>query len=207
MHILNKVPHAVIARSALFLCFFAALSAHATSMTLPYSFTAGGPISASQMMGNFASITSALSSTVSSPWVASSSNIYFNAGAVGIGSSAPANALDVSGNVAVSGKITAGNVGFKIITLSGQHGSTVNSWTTYNLPSGVTLSNVISMTGITNYWTGASNVRFSAFDTRDPCGYWNFYLSTNAPQVQVNIGSGATGLVNQTFTITFIVAA
>ena len=112
MHILNKVPHAVIARSALFLCFFAALSAHATSMTLPYSFTAGGPISASQMMGNFASITSALSSTVSSPWVASSSNIYFNAGSVGIGSSAPTHALDVGGSMAVNGYIKSNNIWF-----------------------------------------------------------------------------------------------
>ncbi len=74
-------------------------SGYATPITLPYSFTAGSPISASQMMGNFASITSALSSTVSSPWVTSSSNIYFNAGSVGIGSSAPAYALDVSGSV------------------------------------------------------------------------------------------------------------
>ena len=86
MNILNKVPRATaIMRSAILLCFFFAFSAHATSITLPYSFTAGGPISASQMMGNFTSITSALSSTVSSPWVASSSNIYYNAGSVGIG--------------------------------------------------------------------------------------------------------------------------
>ncbi len=87
-----------ITRSGILLCFFA-FSAYATSITLPYSFTAGSSISASQMMGNFLSITSALSSTVSSPWVASSSNIYFNAGSVGIGSSAPTHALDVNGTI------------------------------------------------------------------------------------------------------------
>ena len=101
MYIMNKVS----TRGAAFLCFFAAFSAHGTSVTLPYSFTAGSPISASQMMGNFSSITSALSSTVSSPWVASSSNIYFNTGSVGIGSSAPAYALDVNGGVRVSGNV------------------------------------------------------------------------------------------------------
>ena len=104
MHILNKL--CAITRSEIFLCFFFMLSAHATSVTLPYTFTAGSPISASQMMGNFASITSAMSSTVSSPWMTSSSNIYFNTGSVGIGSSAPTHALDVTGSMSVSGAMT-----------------------------------------------------------------------------------------------------
>ena len=100
----NKVYHVyrAIICCTILLCFCFMFSAHATSVTLPYSFTAGSPISASQMMGNFSSIASALSSTVSSPWVASSSNIYFNTGSVGIGSSAPAHALDVNGSVVVS---------------------------------------------------------------------------------------------------------
>ena len=111
MHILNKSRHMAILHTVRVLYFFAAFSAHATSVTLPYSFTAGSPISASQMMGNFTSITSALSSTVSSQWVTSSSNLYFNTGAVGIGSVAPARALDVVGSAAVSGTLAAGTVG------------------------------------------------------------------------------------------------
>ncbi len=112
MNIINGVRHvyAVIARSAILLCSFFMFSVHATSITLPYSFTAGGPISASQMMGNFTSITSAISNTVSSPWVASSSNIYFNTGSVGIGSSSPAYALDVSGSVNTTGGLYRGGV-------------------------------------------------------------------------------------------------
>ncbi len=109
INILNKVLHtpAKIC-NAVTLFFFFMLSAHATSVTLPYSFTAGSPISASQMMSNFASITSALSSTVSSPWVVSSSNIYFNTGSVGIGSSAPTRTLDVNGSMNVSGNVGIG---------------------------------------------------------------------------------------------------
>ena len=102
MNILDKMLYLYVATIRRWLCSFFIFSAHATSITLPYNFTAGSPISASQMMGNFASITSAISSTVSSPWVASSSNFYYNAGAVGIGSSAPTRALDVSGSVSVS---------------------------------------------------------------------------------------------------------
>ena len=109
-NILTKAyTRAAIPRYATFLCFFA-LSAHATSITLPYSFTAGSPISASQMMGNFSSITSALSSTTSSPWVPSSSNIYFNTGSVGIGSSTPTHTLEVSGSVAVNGALTSNSI-------------------------------------------------------------------------------------------------
>ena len=44
----------------------------------------------------------------------SSSNIYFNAGSVGIGSSAPAYALDVNGSVRVSGVVSTGAVSFLV---------------------------------------------------------------------------------------------
>ncbi len=100
---LSKTQHIAILYNAIVLCFVSSFAAHATSVTLPYTFTAGSPISASQMMGNFSSITSVLSSTVSSPWVASSSNIYFATGSVGIGSSVPTYTLDVNGSVGVNG--------------------------------------------------------------------------------------------------------
>ena len=128
-----KMLYRAIARSAM-LCFLSVFSAHATSVSLPYSFTAGSPISASQMMGNFASITSALSSTVSSPWVPSSSNIYFNTGSVGIGSSAPGHALDVNGSVSVAGAISASGT----VSNSGAYASTYHLDTT---PASISIAN------------------------------------------------------------------
>lgn len=54
MYMRNKVsPIRSVTRSIVLLVLFSRFSAHATSVTLPYSFTAGSPISASQMMGNF----------------------------------------------------------------------------------------------------------------------------------------------------------
>ncbi len=137
---MNIHAHTVTTRSTILICFFSVFSAHATLVTLPYSFTAGSPISASQMMGNFATITSALSSTVSSPWVTSSSNIYFATGSVGIGSSAPAHALDVSGSVSATSFIGsgAGLTGFPLPKAAAQfywNGSSIVIINSYNIAS------------------------------------------------------------------------
>ncbi len=120
MHILNKTRHTDTMHNILLLCFFPVFSAHATAMTLPHTFAAGNPISASQMMGNFSAITSAISS-ISSPWVISSSNIYFNTGSVGIGSSAPAHALDVNGSINATGK-SIFNTGLTVYPVIGDLG-------------------------------------------------------------------------------------
>ncbi len=53
----------------------------AVTLTLPYpSFTAGSPISASQMNQNFGAIATAFSGTVSSQWTTSGSNLYYSSG-------------------------------------------------------------------------------------------------------------------------------
>ncbi len=61
-------------------------------VTLPFSFTAGSPVSASQINANFGSLNAA-------SWSLSSSNLYYTAGSVGIGSSAPGAMLDVGGSI------------------------------------------------------------------------------------------------------------
>ncbi len=54
INILNNADtQTAITRSIISFCFFFVFSAYATSITLPFTFTAGSPISASQMMGNF----------------------------------------------------------------------------------------------------------------------------------------------------------
>ena len=176
---MNIHAHAALTRSAILLCFFSVFSAYATSVALPYNFTAGSPISASQMMGNFASITSAISSTVSSPWVASSSNIYFNAGSVGIGSSAPARALDVNGSVSVSGSV---NVNGNITCNNGKYLQSGNGYAA--LPGGVLLQwgqvtvNVNSGQVYTSFSfpTAFSNTPYSVTGTVTDAnpGYGNF---------------------------------
>ncbi len=154
------------------------------------------------MMGNFSSITSAISSTVSSPWVASSSNIYFNAGSVGIGSSAPTRALDVSGNVAVSGTVTAGNTGFKVYTVTGTLPGTSGS-NSFSFPAGVSWANIIAISGVANY-NGAAFVMFpSNMNTRDPTANWDFWLYYPST-LYVYVYPSGTNVAGQAFKVTFI---
>ncbi len=185
MYIFNKVyTYAVLTRSALFFHLFFIFFVHATSITLPYSFTAGSPISASQMMGNFASITNALSGTVSSPWAASSSNIYFNTGSVGIGSSAPMRTLDVNGSVNVPASTSnyINNIQIPQVMYQGAGGVTTSGgnyikYTTmmldttnsYNTSTGLFTAPIAGL-----YWiTGSAYVATTSSGTSGLCIYKN----------------------------------
>ena len=83
-------------------CMMTVLSAHAA---VPYTFSAGNPISASQMNTNFSSV-------VSSQWTTSSSSQIYYPGAVGIGTSAPAAefALNVNGYIGATSPWTMSTV-------------------------------------------------------------------------------------------------
>ena len=65
----------------------------------------------------WASISQVGSSAFVNPWILSGNNVYNNTGKVGIGNTAPTQALDVTGNVNISGKINvndpSGNVVLK----------------------------------------------------------------------------------------------
>ncbi len=63
---------------------------------LPYTFTAGGPISASQINQDFSTLQSNITNA---PWAINGANINFTGGNVGIGSTMPGYSLDVAGYV------------------------------------------------------------------------------------------------------------
>lgn len=86
-----------------------------TTVSLSVVYTSSGVI----LWGNFtyAIIEQIGSSAIINPWVLSGNDVYNTTGKVGIGTNAPTQALDVTGNANVSGKITladpSGNVTVK----------------------------------------------------------------------------------------------
>ena len=79
--------------------------------------TAYVPNAGSNYSSAWASIQQVGSSAIVNPWVLSGNDVYNTSGKVGIGNSAPTQALDVTGNVNITGKINltdpTGNIGTK----------------------------------------------------------------------------------------------
>ncbi len=210
MNILNKLARTKITCSIL-ACFFM-FSAHATSITLPWSFTAGSPISASQMMGNFTTITSAISSTISSPWVMSSSNIYFTTGAVGIGSSVPARALDVSGSVAVNGSINVSGTSQihfggtpSITSLTGGPFIAYGAWDAAGTTHDIT-SAIVSAVGVSGNYSGMLFIYAKIPQTSGGGGVIQFAInqSNSWGLAGVQIGTTMNGGGLTTFSVSIV---
>ena len=143
---------------------------------------------------------------MSSPWVASSSNIYFNTGSVGIGSSAPAYKLDVSGNVAVNGTtVVGGNVGVKIWQVIATLSSSQGTARSVNYPSGLVNANIIGMYGVTISAVGGANWQhLMAGCSRDPNWYWDMWTDNNSSSFTIWTGTSAGAVLGATVSCVFI---
>ena len=172
------------------LCYVAAFcKAYAA---VPYAFSAGSPISASQINANFSSV----SSIVSSQWTTSSSSQIYYPGTVGVGTTAAAGyALNVNGNVSISGAVSVGGVGFNMSVLTGTLPGAGSS-TIVPLPAGVLITNVISLSGIAKNTNGdrVSWVRFSELQ-------WvvDWYLSAASNAVVISLPAGSTSAASKPY--------
>ena len=115
-------------------------------------------VSALQFFGSGAGLTN--SNVLSGAWVNNGTNTFIQAGSnVGIGSSSPTAALDVSGGVKVSGGVTAGsittgNAATKTFLVTGTMPGTVSAIiSNINLPSNCVAANIVS---IIFKWTGCN---------------------------------------------------
>ena len=90
-----------------------------------------------------------------------------------------------------------GNVGIRVFTTSGTL-SAIGNFHQTALPSGVTASNVISMSGVVQ-----TAYLMTAFDTRNPTFYWSFYLN-NVGSIDVITGGAATDIAGSGYRLTFI---
>lgn len=67
------------------------------------TFSSGNVVDASQINTNFASLKSAVEGITSSQWTGSGSNIYYNAGNIGIGTNNPVTKMEVTGSIFSTG--------------------------------------------------------------------------------------------------------
>ena len=109
-------------------------------------------------------------------------------GNVGIGKTNPTSSLDVSGDVNVSGTITAGNVAFKIYTISGTLPAASGTALNVAFPSGVTSQNIVALTGVCQNNTGTTKdwLPFS-----DPGWAVSFYSSDTLSKLVLYVPAGS----------------
>jgi hypothetical protein len=83
-------------------------------LTITGTSVAYPPLASPTYSSTWATISQIGSSAIVNPWILSGNNVYNNTGNVGIGNASPSQALDVTGNVNVTGKINltdpSGNV-------------------------------------------------------------------------------------------------
>ena len=120
---------------------------------------------------------------------------------VGIGKAPLASSpysLDVSGNVNVSGTIMAGNVGFRIVTITGTLPTAANSLN-IAFPSGVSSQNITMLVGYSKNGASLNWVPFYGFSDIS----WNvyYYINNGTGCIELDLLSTSTAAAGKDFKI------
>jgi hypothetical protein len=134
---------------------------------------------------------------ISSQWTSSNGNLFYTEGNVGIFNTAPSAALDIIGDLKVSGSITAGS--FLISNLSTTNITTVNLSIT-NFTSNNLVTNNINF-GVSSFFSGSFNASNNVLSASNVTGL--IFSSSNITSFTAHIGViiKATTNLSENFTI------
>ena len=171
--------------------------------SLSGTLTAYAPSTASNYSSSWATIQQVGSSAFVNPWTLSGTNTYNSIGNVGIGTSAPTAALDVSGNVNVTGKINLTDPSGNVATKSAAYVDAGTFVTLDNIKATVTTSGNrgLSVATVSGSFTAFVNGSYTTYNGNIAGGGSSIAINTTASSSVFNwnfLGQGdmATYLIN-----------
>jgi hypothetical protein len=171
--------------------------------SLSGTLTAYAPSIASNYSSSWATIQQVGSSAFVNPWTLSGTNTYNSMGNVGIGTSAPTAALDVTGNVNVTGKINLTDPSGNVATKSAAYVDAGTFVTLDNLKATVTTSGNrgLSVATVSGSFTAFVNGSYTTYNGNIAGGGSSIAINTTASSSVFNwnfLGQGdmATYLIN-----------
>ena len=184
------------------------LSTITGNMECTSNITCSSNVSALQFVGSGAGLTN-----VPSIWKTNGTSVYIPSGSnVGIGTSSPSVALDVSGGVNVSGGLTTsnintGNVATRTFIMTGTLPSTVNTISSAGaVPAGIistnTSTNIANLTGAA--WNSVTNYTVPRAFAQSASYTWDFYIINGI--LYVMTGPTATNIIGQAFKVVITTA-
>lgn len=171
--------------------------------SLSGTLTAYAPSTASNYSSSWATIQQVGSSAFVNPWTLSGTNTYNSIGNVGIGTSVPTAALDVSGNVNVTGKINLTDPSGNVATKSAAYVDAGTFVTLDNIKATVTTSGNrgLSVATVSGSFTAFVNGSYTTYNGNIAGGGSSIAINTTASSSVFNwnfLGQGdmATYLIN-----------